>query len=204
MAEEQARKSTKSKKSDSKVVEAKEEVVAAASAPTRAPMWKKVLFGFIGFFVAIALFAFVFTRDAQSAADAFIKDLQATNCQEIFDRTSSDFRLATPQEAWLAACERISPILSGDTDAAGIEVNKDGDVETAEAGFTIEGTDDNTYRIDLVMTKTDGEWLLDGLNSQNTGPTDSTNDETDMDTPDSDTDTEENTEDNSETTEEES
>lgn len=135
--------------------------------PKKLALWKKIAIGVVIFFVGVMAMAFLFTRGAQEAGDEFIADLQAGNCSAIYDRTTEEFQSITTTENWEEGCSTVGPILQGTPDAQGVSVNADTETgQTSQVRYRIEGTDGLFYEVSLSLQKIDGQWRLDGLNSE--------------------------------------
>lgn len=105
------------------------------------------------------------TAGAEEFADRIVEMLRRSQCSQIYSETSLGFRVNASEEQWLAQCTVAASVLKGEAaevEAADSNTNDD----VVEFSYKINAEDDKTYIILVQVVNRNGQWRLQGINSQ--------------------------------------
>lgn len=131
----------------------------------------KIIAIIVGVFVlGIVVFAaiiFFLTRGAAEAAEEIVANIQSGNCTIVYnDQAAAAFQAQGSLELWVAECERVGGILTGEPSQTGVSVEGSaGEASTSLVLYAIQGNDGVTYDVSISMVKVDGDWKMSAFNS---------------------------------------
>lgn len=102
---------------------------------------------------------------ARDFSNGIIEHLRKGECAQIADKTSLGFQAVITEEQWLASCNVASGVLRGEASEVELEDSNFED-DITEFTYRILATDKETYVITTELVYRDGEWQLQGINSQ--------------------------------------
>lgn len=126
-----------------------------------------IISGIIAFFVFIFVIASLATSGPLKVSDEFIDNIQTNNASAAYDLMSSEAQIATSSQDFSAVVDKISPILTGEPKNTDKEVSAEtGSDSTAEILYEVKGSDGYTYELSVQLINNDGQWEVQGFNSE--------------------------------------
>lgn len=137
------------------------------------PKWslKKKIIVIVGailtFIIVLIAIVSMSTSAPLAVSDAFVKDIQAVNASSAYDMMSNDAQTATSSADFAMVVDQIGPILTGEPKLKEKEISAEtGNNATAEIIYEVKGNDDITYELSVQLIEQDGDWKVQGFNSE--------------------------------------
>ena len=115
----------------------------------------------VAIIIALVLIVNAATSAPVKVSNALVSDIQSKNASAAYSLLSSGAKEVVPADKFKEVVDQIGPILEGTPKMISKEVKGEtGSAASASVVYEIKGSDGETYRLVVNLTKENGEWKV--------------------------------------------